>query len=83
MNLQELINKIFYGDFSHTSLSKLLSENVYTIDEITEYMNDVNTTKIFAYEFKKFEKLVHLKRRVMKKEPEPKAEFKITKIKEN
>ncbi len=64
MNLTDLSNKLFDGTFTRSSFCELLSKHVYTIEEITEYMNDVSTNKIF--EQAEFTKWVHLKRRVKK-----------------
>ena len=64
MDIYQLSNKLFDGTFTRQSFYELISKNVYTIEEITEYMNDVNTNKIF--EQAEFVKWVHLKRRVKK-----------------
>ena len=64
MNIQQLSNKLFDGTFTRQSFYDLISKNAYTIEEITEYMNDVNTNKIF--EQAEFVRWVHLKRRVKK-----------------
>ena len=64
MDIQDLTNKLFDGTFTRQSFYGLISKNVYTLEEITEYMNDVNTNKIF--EQAEFVKWVHLKRRVKK-----------------
>ena len=64
MTIKELTNKIFDYSFNRESLSKLLSDNVYTIDEIKEYINGVNTNKIFIeHEFKSW---VKVKRKIKK-----------------
>ena len=64
MDLTQLSNKLFDGTFTRSGFQEMLNKNVYTIEEITEYMNDVNTNKIF--EQAEFTKWVHLKRRVKK-----------------
>ena len=64
MNLTHLSNKLFDGTFTRAGFQEMLNKNVYTIEEITEYMNDVNTNKIF--EQAEFVKWVNLKRRVKK-----------------
>ena len=64
MTIEQLRNRIFDFSYSRESLLKLLNEYVFTIEEITEYMNDVSTNKIF--EQAEFTKWVHLKRRVKK-----------------
>ena len=64
MDLTQLSNKLFDGTFTRSGFQEMLSKNVYTIEEITEYMNDVNENKIF--EQTEFVKWVHLKRRVKK-----------------
>ena len=64
MDLTQLSNKLFDGTFTRSGFQEMLSKHAYTIEEITEYMNDVNTNKIF--EQAEFVKWVHLKRRVKK-----------------
>ena len=64
MTIEQLRNRIFDFSYNRESLLKVLTENVYTIEEITEYMKDVSTNKIF--EQAEFVKWVHLKRRVKK-----------------
>ena len=64
MTIEQLSNKLFDGTYTRTGFQEMLNKNVYTIEEITEYMNDVNTNKIF--EQAEFVKWVHLKRRVKK-----------------
>ena len=64
MDLTRLSDFLFDGTFTRSKFLETLSKNVYTIEEITEYMNDVNTNKIF--EQAEFVKWVHLKRRVKK-----------------
>ena len=64
MDLTKLSNQLFDGTFTRQSFYDLISKNAFTIEEITEYMNDVNTNKIF--EQAEFTKWVHLKRRVKK-----------------
>ena len=64
MTIEQLRNRIFDFSYSRESLLKLLNEYVFTIEEITEYMNDVSTNKIF--EQAEFVKWVNLKRRVKK-----------------
>ena len=48
MTIQELSNKLFDGTFTRSGFQEMLNKNVYTIEEISEYMNDVNTNKIFV-----------------------------------
>ena len=64
MTIEQLSDKLFDGTFTRSGFQEMLNKNVYTIEEITEYMNDVNTNKIF--EQSEFVKWVHLKRRVKK-----------------
>ena len=64
MTIEQLSNKLFDGTFTRSGFQEMLNKHVYTIEEITEYMNDVNTNKIF--EQAEFVKWVHLKRRVKK-----------------
>ena len=64
MDIQQLSNKLFDGTFTRSKFLETLNKHVYTIEEITEYMNDVNTNKIF--EEREFVKWVNLKRRVKK-----------------
>ena len=64
MTIEQLRNRIFDFSYSRESLLKLLNEYIFTIEEITEYMNDVSANKIF--EQAEFVKWVNLKRRVKK-----------------
>jgi hypothetical protein len=77
MTLSELSNKIFEGSYSRESLEKLLqsevikfrSELIKALDDSDAGYSGVTLHEVF--------------RKWMKEEPEPKAEFKITKCKEN